>query len=489
MSQTPIKPSRRALLRGTAALAATGAIGAPMVLREARAQAAFNWKRFSGTTIDVLLVKNPRSDLFQAAEKEFTELTGIKVSSEQVPEQQQRQKAVIEFASGKPSFDVSGISLHVQKRMAAKGKWFEDLNPYIKDASLTSPDFAFEDFGAGPVAYARQADGALDTLPFFVDYWMVYYNKELFDAKGVAFPKTMEEMFTAAQKLHDPAKGVAGFVSRGLKNANVPVWSCLMLGQGMEATSADGKLQTDTPEAIWAAELYRKLNKETGPVGSVGFNWNECQTTFMQGRAAMWLDGIGFATPLEDPSKSRIVGKVGYGVTPPGPKAHHAGMFGDGIGISRGSQKKQAAWLYIQHMTNKAQQLAMLKAGAGAPARSSAYLDTATIQASKFGKQYFDCLLASAKIARAALPQIVPVTEFRDVFGVVNVGDLDGRFEAGAVINEESLRESGLLNGRCDKVKLLGDGEVEKAFTIEVDKVSASAREKIEKAGGSIKEA
>ena len=78
--------------------------------------------------------------------------------------------------------------------------------------------------------------------------------------------------------------------------------------------------------------------------------------------------------------------------------------------------------------------------------------------------------------------------DFRDVFGVVNVGDLDGRFEAGAVINEESLRESGLLNGRCDKVKLLGDGEVEKSFTIEVDKVSASAREKIEKAGGSIKE-
>ena len=78
--------------------------------------------------------------------------------------------------------------------------------------------------------------------------------------------------------------------------------------------------------------------------------------------------------------------------------------------------------------------------------------------------------------------------DFRDVFGVVNVGDLDGRFEAGAVINEESLRESGLLNGRCDKVKLLGDGEVEKSFTIQVDKVSASAREKIEKAGGSIKE-
>jgi large subunit ribosomal protein L15 len=77
--------------------------------------------------------------------------------------------------------------------------------------------------------------------------------------------------------------------------------------------------------------------------------------------------------------------------------------------------------------------------------------------------------------------------DFRDVVGVVNVGDLDAHFEAGAVINEESLRKVGILNGRCDKVKLLADGEVEKAYTVEVCKVSASARQKIEKAGGTVK--
>lgn len=76
--------------------------------------------------------------------------------------------------------------------------------------------------------------------------------------------------------------------------------------------------------------------------------------------------------------------------------------------------------------------------------------------------------------------------DFRDVVGVVNVGDLDGVFEAGATINEESLRKAGLLNGRADRVKLLADGEVEKAFTVVVDNVSASAREKIEKAGGTV---
>lgn len=76
--------------------------------------------------------------------------------------------------------------------------------------------------------------------------------------------------------------------------------------------------------------------------------------------------------------------------------------------------------------------------------------------------------------------------QFRDKVGVVNVGDLDARFEAGAVIDEESLRKAGLLNGRCDVVKLLADGEVEKSYSVRIGKVSAAARAKIEKAGGSI---
>jgi large subunit ribosomal protein L15 len=76
--------------------------------------------------------------------------------------------------------------------------------------------------------------------------------------------------------------------------------------------------------------------------------------------------------------------------------------------------------------------------------------------------------------------------DFRDKFIVVNVGDLDDRFDAGATIDEKGLREVGLVNGPCDKIKLLGDGEVEKSFTVTFDKVSATAKAKIEKAGGSI---
>jgi multiple sugar transport system substrate-binding protein len=236
----------------------------------------------------------------------------------------------------------------------------------------------------------------------------------------------MDEIVTAAGKLNDPAKGIAGFVSRGLKNANVPVWTSWLLGQGIETIDKNGNLLTATPEAVWAAELYKKLNKDFAPPGTIGFNWNECQTSFATGRAAMWLDGIGFAAPLEDKTKSRVAGKVGYGVVPPGPKAHHSAIFADGMGIARTSTKKEASWLYIQWATNKANQLAMLKAGAGSPARNSPFDDVETIRASTFGKQWFDTILASAKIGRPGLPVIVPVTEFRDIFGVALTNMIGG---------------------------------------------------------------
>src|SRR5690606_26092558 len=69
-------------------------------------------------------------------------------------------------------------------------------------------------------------------------------------------------------------------------------------------------------------------------------------------------------------------------------------------------------------------------------------------------------------------------------YAIVNVGTLNERFEDGAEINEATLREAGLIKGRCDGVKVLGDGELTKKFTVTAAKVSASAKEKIEKAGG-----
>jgi multiple sugar transport system substrate-binding protein len=118
--------SRRRLLQAGAGAAALGALPGAGLL-SAQAQAAFDWKRFKGEKIEILLVKSPRGDLLSKYHKEFEDLTGIQVGSEMVPEQQQRQKAVIEFNSGNTSFDVIALSYHVQKRQFAKNNWLTDL--------------------------------------------------------------------------------------------------------------------------------------------------------------------------------------------------------------------------------------------------------------------------------------------------------------------------------------------------------------------------
>src|SRR6185295_7936183 len=305
--------SRRTLLAGTAAVGALSLAGVP-------ARAEVNWKKYAGTKLEVILAKGPRGDNLQKNIKEFTELTGIQVESEQIPEQQQRQKAVIELASGKPSFDVIHVSYHVQKRQFEKAGWLADISGYMKDPTLTAPDLGESDFSAAGLQYAKNDKGQMLSLPWSVDYFILYYNKELFEKKGVAVPKTLDEMVAAAEKLTDAKEGIYGFVGRGLRNANMAMWSNFFLNYGGEFLDAKGNILTDGPEAIEATKMYQRLLTKTAPPGVAGFNWMESMASLTQGRAAMWIDGVGWAPPIEDPNASRVVGKIGHALVPAGPK-------------------------------------------------------------------------------------------------------------------------------------------------------------------------
>ena len=66
----------------------------------------------------------------------------------------------------------------------------------------------------------------------------------------------------------------------------------------------------------------------------------------------------------------------------------------------------------------------------------------------------------------------------------INVGDLE-RFKAGT-IDEQALRDARLVQGRDVRIKVLGEGEITKKLTVSAHAFSTSAKEKIEKAGGSV---
>jgi len=74
---------------------------------------------------------------------------------------------------------------------------------------------------------------------------------------------------------------------------------------------------------------------------------------------------------------------------------------------------------------------------------------------------------------------------FHKCYAIVNVSDLNG-FEAGTVVNEQLLRESNLVRGHFAGIKILGEGELKHGLQVQADKISTTAREKIEKAGGTV---
>jgi multiple sugar transport system substrate-binding protein len=407
--------TRRRLMQSALGAASASAVG---TFNQAQAQGAFDWQKFKGTKLEVLLQRGPYQDVLQKFEPEFTALTGIQIGSEQIPEQQYRQKLAIEFASGKPSFDACYVAQATQKRLFGKGKWLSDLKPLIADTSMTPADFDFADFTKASIQACTQPDGRVDTLPLTFHYNMLMYNKELLDKKGVRPPTTFEELAEAAQKLNDQANGISGFVARGLKNANTPVWTSFMLGHGIDPVTSDGKLQTDGPEAVAAAQLYQKLVRDCGPPGVAGFNWYECQAMFMQGRAAMWIDTSTVGATAADPTKSKIADKVGFIAMPKGPKVHRAPVFPSGMAVAAASAKQGPAWYYVQWATGKANQARQLAGGYGAGGRQSANEAAKSSSEAKLSREWLDVVIQSGDLAYPVLPDIVAANEFRDVFGV-----------------------------------------------------------------------
>ena len=199
------------------------------------------------------------------------------------------------------------VAQATQKRLFGRGKWLSDLRPLIADPTLTAPDLDFADFSKASIEAGTQADGRVDTLPMTFHYNILMFNKELLRRKRASrCPTSFAALVEAAAKLNDPANGVCGFVARGLKNANTPIWTSFLLGYGVDSIDKTGKLNTGRPGSDRRRRDVSEARARRGPVGVAGFNWYECQALYMQGKAAMWIDTSSVGAVTADAAKSKI---------------------------------------------------------------------------------------------------------------------------------------------------------------------------------------
>jgi multiple sugar transport system substrate-binding protein len=445
MGKTAIPPrtrlTRREVLKfGSAAV--LGIAAGPFVSTAAKGQ-TFDWRRFRGKELFVMLAKHPWPEEMVRWIPEFQDLTGMKVSYEMLPDQQQRQKMVVQFTAGDPGIDAFYSSLHVEKKRFWRAGYYEPLNAYLKNPALTNPDFDWNDFTEASRVTATQPDGSISAIPAFMDALLLFYRQDVFDAKGLKPPRSLDEMNDIAKKLHAPPQ-MYGIVYRGLKNANASTWDGLLYHFGGDFLTKDGRANLNSKEAMATTEYYAQQLRNYGPPGVVQFNWYECSSAFSQGQIAMYYDGVNFANIFEDKAKSKISGQVGYTLLPPGPAGQYAATFMPGMAISKLSKNKEAAWYFVQWATSKKNYVRELVAGVGVP-RVSAWNDPEVKANRKYPQGWYDAYLAALKVGRPGLPEIVGVTEYRDIIGVAIEKAIEGA-DVRAVLNQAQKEFQDLLD-------------------------------------------
>jgi multiple sugar transport system substrate-binding protein len=371
----PAAPDKPAAAGSTPAAPAAPKTG-PTEAPKPATSATFDWMRHKGKSLVVTVPQSPYYGVMQNMVPEFQKLSGIEVQFQQVPEQQLRQKMPIELNAKSSGIDVFATSLHVEKLLFAKAGWYEPLNKYLEDPNLTPPDYNWKDFGSAGVFWVTLQDGTIMSTPGSLGLFAFMYRKDIYAEKGLQMPTTLTELQAAIKTTHSPPASY-GWVARGLKNANVPMWGMFLNAMGASFLDpSNTKLLTTSPEAVEAATMYSSLLREYGPPGSVGFNWNEAQGFFSQGQAACWSDGLNFAAPLEDATKSKVAGKLGYGLFPGTEKQKpFTGTASDGLALNPFGQNKEAAWLFNAWASSKPTQLKMSIEGSMTGTRVSVYDD------------------------------------------------------------------------------------------------------------------
>ena len=358
---------------------------------------------------------------------DFEKLTGIKVQYETYPEDQFRQKVLLELGAGTGSLDAFYTFAAQEGLKFWRSGWYEPLDGYFKNPKLADPSYDMADMSKVALQ-GNTYDGKLTSIPVQQNTSMLYYRKDVFDRLKVKVPQTLQELEETAKRLHNVEDGgqkMVGITMRGKKAAATSQWAPFLFSMGGSWLTKDGKPAVTSPESIQSLDLYGRLLRNYGPPGSVNYHWYETVSQFSQGKAAMYIDVNPRFFFFEDPSKSQVAGKVGYAMFPAGPAGRRPSMEVASMAISSKSKKKEAAFLFIQWMSSKEVVAKMLLRGIPA-ARVSAWKDPRFL-AEMTQKDWIEASVKSMEIADPVYsPPVVAVSEVRDELGAVIVSSILG---------------------------------------------------------------
>lgn len=393
-----------------------------------------DWKQCQGTEIRFLMNKHPFTTSIEPKVAEFEKMTGIKVNLEVFPEDQFRNKRMIELNAG-GTVDGYMIMPGQAKLHYWKAGWLKPLDAYIADPALTEADWDVKDFFAGPMK-GSSMDGKQIGIVINAEASLLSYRKDLFERFKVKVPETMQELEEAAKFFTGKevdGKKMVGITLRGKGAAATSQWVDFLYSFGGSWTNAQGKSNLASPESIAAFKFYGDLLRNYGPQGGTMLHWSESTSIFMEGKAAMIFDANVFKSLYENPKESKVAGKVGYTTIPAGPagKVPHVSNWSLAISGTSTPERQKAAWLFVQWATNKENVLSALMAGVPA-GRASAW-NSPGYKSKDATPDWTAGSLKSFEIGQPQWnPPVLNVPEIRDITGLVIVDAIEGKDVAAA---------------------------------------------------------
>ncbi|WP_309105107.1 sugar ABC transporter substrate-binding protein [Microbacterium sp.] len=294
----------------------------------------------------------------------------ITVKFESTPFKDYYNKLTTQAASG----DLACIAGLQAQRVPDVGSLFTDLT-----ASFEKTDFDISEYEPS-IVEGLQQDGKQLAVPYDLGPYVLYYNKDLFDAAGVPVPSpgwSVEEFTAAAKAL--TKDGVHGFVA----DATPDMWLPYVLSIGGDYIK-DGKPDLTNEEVVqgftWVTELATKEKVAPAPPASGASNWPADQ--FRSGNAAMYVDGPWQLIN----TKQNVDFTVGLATTPAFDGTSVTTMSGTGFGVTTSCENPEEAWKAISVIIGPDAQEYIADAGRGFPAYSAAqdhWYETADVDGAK----------------------------------------------------------------------------------------------------------
>jgi len=373
--------------------------------------------RSNQRTLTIAVNAGVEGSALKEAAKEWGDARGVRVEVVELPYANLFEKEQLDLTSRTGAYDVIMMDDPWFPLMAAGG----NLAPLARE-----PD---PDFLPSCLAVCKSTTKYF-ALPYVGNAQLFFYRRDLFEKYSLAPPKTWDDVLNAARIIGAKEK-MFGYVMRAAPgNAVVADFMPLLWAFGGDVLSPDGKPVCDSPQAIDALRFMLQLGKYSPP-GYAGFNADEVSAHLLQGTAAMSINWPAWIAAMDDPAKSKVVGKIDF-TTMPGEREKGVSELGAWlVAVPAASHHAADAFDFIFWATDAAQMKQAALRG-NPPTRRSVF-ESSDLTA-KF--RAFPAQLASLESSRPR-PRTPQWNEIENAFGIYL-----SKANAGAMDPAEALHEA-----------------------------------------------